>query len=76
MRFIQSPAILTTSGSQIKNTTFQIATALIYSDTYSNGTIEAFYVNGTIAIFTSNGFNAAVFSSYVVAPTSMFLQCT
>lgn len=56
------------------NTSFEIATALWYSDVFSNGTVRSFYRNGTIAIFKFNGF-AQVFQSYEKAPTSIYVDC-
>lgn len=80
-RFIQGATITVNvpngQGGVLRyaNTSFQIATAILFSDLYGNGTVRTVYVNGTIAIFRFNGF-IYLFQRYEKAPSSFFIDCT
>jgi len=50
-RFVQSEPLEYSTATRPRNTSFEIATALRFSETWANGTTRAVYRNGTIAIF-------------------------
>ena len=62
-RFIQGASLKddiknsdNTAVLRYANTSFEIATAILFSDVFGNGTVRTVYANGTIAIFRFNGF--------------------
>jgi len=79
-RFIQAPPLtsnLMSGGTVLRyaNTSFEIATAMLFSDVFANGTVRTVYANGTIAIFRFNGF-VYLFQRYEKEPSSFFIDCT
>lgn len=74
-RFVQGAPLLVDAVPRYANTSFEIATAILFSDVYGNGTVRTVYTNGTIAIFRFNGF-IYLFQRYEKAPSSFFIDCT